>query len=383
MKTILSHGENFKTFWAHYYVHEDTDFIKQLAKLGYRLELSNQMRNINEYDYVLFSEATSVGREYYSLNNKLKIRLGQVKYFINLCLDESFKNGVKRFLSYFKKRIFHQPNPDVKSSNSYSPTNLYKQLITAGLKDRLAVIVFEVETHLPENSSPKMFSMFPLVFTANDFLVDNKRILKFCYPQPVRWPKINPVTFLKKKLLVNITSNKSMKHPLELYSVRNADIQYFSEKLPSDFDLYGFGWNEPKNIREKIFKSSVVYYKNYKGIARNVADIYPIYRFALCYDNAKIPGMIYERIFQCMRSDCVPIYIGAPNIKDYVDSEAFIDRRDFATQEDLKHYLTEMSKREYKIYREAIRSYLESSKFKQFLSTSFAETIVKGLERLV
>ena len=80
-------------------------------------------------------------------------------------------------------------------------------------------------------------------------------------------------------------------------------------------------------------------YTSYRGVLREPKPtIYPKYRFAVCYENVSVPGNIDEKIFECMRSDCVPIFIGAPNVSDYVDKEAYIDRRDFSTKEELLHF---------------------------------------------
>jgi hypothetical protein len=48
------------------------------------------------------------------------------------------------------------------------------------------------------------------------------------------------------------------------------------------------------------------------------------------------PGWITEKIFDCMRADCVPVYWGASNVLDYVDPEAFVDRRRFASNSELE-----------------------------------------------
>lgn len=339
----MLHAAHYNTFWAHYYFYEDPFFINKVEELGYRLVLSIQA-NVVECDKFLFVEAYSVGLHHF----RLKSKLGK------------FIRGIA----------------------GSSRRDLYRELKEADMLNKAALAALEVNIHLPENSSPKLHSMFRVVFTWNDDLVDNRHIFKHCQPQPVKWPDVEPVTFRKKRLLVNISSNKYSKHPLELYAARRRDILFFSQTLPDDFDLYGFGWNSPVTLGQRIFKYRTPTYQSYKGIAGNPADVYQKYRFALCYENASIPGNIDEKIFQCMRSDCVPVFLGAPNVKDYVDEEAFIDRRRFNSEDDLKRYLVEMTEGEYENYRKAIKSYLASQRFASFLSPAFAETIVKGLETM-
>lgn len=76
----------------------------------------------------------------------------------------------------------------------------------------------------------------------------------------------------------------------------------------------------------------------------------------------------------------MPIYWGAPNIADYVDAEAFIDRRQFASDVELEDYLTGITEREYMRFQNAMRTYLSSERFALFLPPAFADTIIRVLE---
>lgn len=329
MKKLLLHTHTFNDFWAHYCFYKDSYFIDKLKQLGYQLYLSNQVEDIFSFDKVLFSEAYSVGMHHLRL---------------------------KSWLKYTAKKIIGSAKEDI-----------YTKFVSAGMRGKLAFAAFEVPIHIPEHGDEKLFSMFEVNFTINDDLVNNRNIFKFCCPQPFDWPEADKVSFGAKKMLVNISSNKTSKHSTELYSFRNSDIEYFDKTTPKNFDLYGFGWGANKIT--------------YKGILKeHKTNTYSRYRFGLCYENAVYPGNIDEKIFDCMRSNCVPIFLGAPNVKDYVDKDAFIDRRDFATPDKLKRYLFDMSEFEYERYLGAIRSYLASARFGQFLSPAFAETIVRGLE---
>jgi hypothetical protein len=122
-------------------------------------------------------------------------------------------------------------------------------------------------------------------------------------------------------------------------------------------------------------------YTSYRGTVKHKWDILPKYKFALCYENVSDqPGYITEKIFDCMRADCVPIYWGAPNVTDYVDPAAFIDRRKFSSNQELEAYLCGITERDYQRFREAIADYLISEKFKAFLPPAFVENIVHVLD---
>ena len=81
-----------------------------------------------------------------------------------------------------------------------------------------------------------------------------------------------------------------------------------------------------------------------------------------------------------MRCGCVPIYWGAPNLHDYVDADAFIDRRKFKTNAELDDYLSNMSEQEYMCFQEAICSYLAGPRFARFLPTAYTDTIINALK---
>ncbi len=338
VKRIVLHSSSFHTFWAHYQLHTDPYFLTRLQSLGYNLALSDRA-SIGRGDRVLFVEASSVGMV-----------------------------SIKRKIINILKQIVR--------SSSISRRNVYKEAQMHGLKNRIALLLVEGLVGMPENYSPKLHAMFPIVFTWNDTLVDGKHYFKFKMPQPVQWPDIETIPFENRKLLVNISANKYSKHPLELYSERRVTIKYFEKYLPHDFDLYGIGWNYSATLSQSLLKFTIPFYSSYRGVVDSKATVFPEYRFALCYENACVSGWITEKIFDCMRSGCVPIYLGAPNIADYVDPLAFIDRRKFKSNKALADYLIGITEKEYQQYQAAISGYLVSPLFASFLSPAFADTII-------
>jgi hypothetical protein len=242
--------------------------------------------------------------------------------------------------------------------------HLFKECVKAGLQDRVALFIREPPTVWPRNWDTRVHELFPIIMTWSDLQVDGKRFYKYYDPITHRFPNVQDVQFHKRKLLVNISSNKSSSHPRELYSARRQTIRYFEENHQRHFDLYGVGWNDS--------------YPSYRGTIRHKWGIFPNYRFGLCYENMRDePGYITEKIFDCMRAGCVPVYWGAPNVTDVVDPDAFVDRRQFKTDQDLADYLLSVSEDEWESRRQAIRQYLETEKFTRFTSPAFADTIIR------
>lgn len=258
--------------------------------------------------------------------------------------------------------------------------DLYAECVATGMKNRIALFLWEPPSVSPENWDPELHKLFPLIFTWHDNYVDGRKFIKIHWPQTHQFPCVPNISFLNKKLLINISMNKFSRHPRELYSARRAAIRYFEQNQPENFDLYGVGWNRPVNILEKILPITRQIYPSYRGTVKNKWDVLPQYRFSLCYENIHDePGWVTEKIFDSMRAGCVPIYWGAPNITDYVDADAFIDRRRFNSDSELEAFLLSITEKEYERFQEAMLEYLSSERFAKFLPSVYADTIISAL----
>lgn len=259
--------------------------------------------------------------------------------------------------------------------------NLYDECVKAGMEHRMVLFLWEPPSVSPENWDPELHKFFPLIFTWHDNYVDGRKFIKIHWPQTRQFPNVPKIVFKDRKLLVNISMNKFSHHSRELYSARRASIRYFEKNQPENFDLFGVGWNRPVNILEKIFPITRQIYPSYRGTVQNKWDVLPQYRFSLCYENIHDePGWVTEKIFDSIRAGCVPIYWGASNISDYVDPDAFIDRRLFKSDAELEYFITDIGEKEYEHYSNAIKEYLNSNRFKLFSPENYAETIINALK---
>jgi hypothetical protein len=250
----------------------------------------------------------------------------------------------------------------------------YADCRRAGILERCALMLWEGPAIQPRNWSPALHERFSTILTWNDACVDGRRFHKFCWPQTPDFPEMASVPFEKRKLLVNISMNKSSRHPRELYSARRTAIRYFERACPGHFDLYGIGWD--RVAEGGLSPNPTVPYTSYRGPVPNKWEVLPLYRFALAYENLRDePGYITEKIFDVMRAGCVPVYWGAPNVADFVDRDAFVDRRDFSSDEELAAYLAGTSEQEFQRRQAAIREYLDSPRFARFLPPAFAATL--------
>lgn len=249
-----------------------------------------------------------------------------------------------------------------------------------------AVFLFESELIKPENWSQQSQQHFWKVFTWNDELVDKKKYFKlsFTHSESIKYKNFNQ----RKKLATLIAGNKSVRHPLELYSKRVEAIRWFEKYHPEDFEFYGMGWDQytfrglwrPLNRLRFFRKIFAATWPSYKGPVNDKLQTLSNYKFSICYENAKeIPGYITEKIFDSMAAGCIPVYWGAPNILDFVPSDCFINRKLFQDMEELYRFLIGMSEKEYNRRLQAIELYLQSEQHRIFEPEWLAKKVVSDL----
>jgi len=276
-----------------------------------------------------------------------------------------------------KSRLKSIIKPWIKKKNKIR--DLYSECVEGDFHN-ISIVLMENNAICPGNFSKMLHDKFSIIFTWNDNYVDNKKFFKFYWPQVRELPKINIIDFKDKKLLVNISRNRYLSVPNDLYAERRKAIAYFEKNFPNDFDLFGIGWNKPVGRWQKIFPWLTPIFSSYRGPIKNKAEVMCRYKFSLCYENLSgQTGYITEKIFDSMRCNTVPIYWGASNVENFIDPAAFIDRRKFKSDTDLADFITNVSESEYNQYIRAIDAFLKSEKYHLFSSENFANTIINKL----
>lgn len=251
------------------------------------------------------------------------------------------------------------------------------------------VVLQEPEVIIPGNWDIARHAQFDRIFTWNDALVDNVRYFKFNYGNllPACIPK---ELTSKEKLCVMIAGNRRSSHALELYSKRQEAIRWFEANHPNDFALYGRGWDKhlfhgPKIWRAlnrvaflgKIFSPR---FSSYRGGVDKKTDVLGRHRFCICYENSTgMPGYISEKIFDSFVSGCVPVYWGAPNVKDHIPAGCFLDRRDFPDYQALYERMRAMPDAEYLAILDEIEVFLNGEKGWKFSAEYFGATMASQL----
>jgi len=236
---------------------------------------------------------------------------------------------------------------------------------------------------IPFNYWKILHVFFTRVYTWYDKLVDNKKYFKILLPKSSTGVETKPKKFEKKEFLVIINKNTLPFFPFqllkpfgrELYSERIKSMEFFEHAIPDNFFIYGRGWNKPKryNLTENIFGFKK--YSNYKGEVDNKIELLSNFKYCLCFENlTDVNGYITEKIFDCLKAKCIPIYWGANDIEKYIPRNCFIDFRDFGNYGKLLSYLNSIDEGAYNNYVENIENLLSN---KKFLDTWFEDQFAR------
>ena len=319
---------------------------KRFEDFGYELTTADDIP-VKESDGIIFIDAVTMGNK------------------------PSFGIRLKRQL---KKLLGQEIYP------LYPTRELYKEGLEASMRSKMLFIIWEGKSTYQQNFLESTWNKFDRILTWDDDLVDHSKFLKLILPIPPRDKRPDSVPFSEKKLLVNMSINKYSSYKHELYSARRKTINYFDSHYPNDFDLYGLRWERAVTRPQRLFSFFVKKHKTYRGMAEDKLGTFSHYKFCLCYENnGDANGYVTEKIFDALNAGTVPIYLGAPNIEEYVDADTFIDRRQFKNDEELAKFLVGMKEEEYNKYIEAGLRFIKSQKYDKFLPRYFADSVIKAL----
>lgn len=171
----------------------------------------------------------------------------------------------------------------------------------------------------------------------------------------------------QKRVVVINGSHNPQRRSRELYSSRIKAMAELSKM--GVVDLYGMGWDRwwsrsamwlPYWLNRRAIMSI------YKGKCASKFEVLQHYKFCLCFENMEMDGYMTEKIFDCLYAGTIPLYLGAPDIADYIPGEAFIDVRKYSSWTEMWKDIASMSAQRIDEMREAGRSFLRSDKGRKF-----------------
>jgi hypothetical protein len=164
----------------------------------------------------------------------------------------------------------------------------------------------------------------------------------------------------------------------EIYKDRVEAIYHFSKS--DRFHLYGQGWEnmipgfslDYHHAAKKVFRGGLSFEEKLPVMSR--------FKFSICFENCVFPGYVTEKIFDCFLAGCIPIYYGAPDIEDFVPSDAFIDFRKFKDLEALEEYLNNFTESDAKKMLDATREFLSGKAFDKYYTLNVVDSMLNKIE---
>lgn len=225
------------------------------------------------------------------------------------------------------------------------------------LKEKSFLWLIETPVSIAHLYQDKYKNQFKKVFTYQKQYVDNQHIfeLKIPYYFHSNLFDIDEAVAHKNVLIAQIAGNYYDRRLL--YHKRREDSIWLIENTHNQFKLYGKGWSDITNTLSA--KGKMEFKSVYGGYIPNKQDAVKPAKFVLAYENSIADDYVSEKIFDVMVGGAVPIYLGAPNITEYVPADCFIDRTQFKSMADLYTYLNTMPDDIYIGYLERIRLFLQ------------------------
>ncbi len=242
-------------------------------------------------------------------------------------LLENFNYKEINFSSFYKKKIY------------YTAENLYNKVILSNFIAKININLF----NKIYNYLPNFLLNIPIwhlhkkhlkyLNKKNCFFIITNHINKenvFILPFFMHWIntkyselKLKKISKFKtnKKFCAFIVSNPSNLERLEFY-----------KKLSKYKKIDSFG---------KIFNN--INFTNREDYMNN-SKLYENYKFVICFENSYEKDYITEKLPNAMLGATIPIYKGASNVKDYFNTESFINYDDYGSFDKMIEKIIELDK---------------------------------------
>ena len=251
---------------------------------------------------------------------------------------------------------------------------------------------------------PRASRVFRRMFTWSDsaslrrFVGADLPFRSFRWPQSFDAVHESIWTNRDRRFLMMMQGNKMpILRRYSLHEERLRAVEYFNRT--NEIDLYGREWDQPPyrmgityvpaTIRRIERQARAAWYRvrpnrlmaaaksAWRGPATRKSETMGQYTFAICFENMALKGWITEKIFDCFFCGTIPIYLGAPEIRDVIPADCYIDMREFKDYAALGSFLRALSPAAIDRYRDAARAFLASPAYRPFTKAAFAELILQ------
>lgn len=207
--------------------------------------------------------------------------------------------------------------------------------------------------------------------------VDQSKLEKIYWPQPFAhvldgWQHSDR---LQRIVVVN-GHHRPLLKKRELYGERIRAMAALNQI--GIIDLYGRGWDRwfsRTSLWWPYWRHFSTLRKIYRGPCESKYAVLSQYQFALCFENYVMKGYITEKLFDCLYAGTIPIYLGAPDITQFVPEGCFIDMRQYNSYADLWRSISELSDNQLDKMKQAGRQFIGSERYNH--------DYVRGLQQLI
>lgn len=134
------------------------------------------------------------------------------------------------------------------------------------------------------------------------------------FPQDKKRKKLTEKQFHQKKFCAFVVSNWENQERIQFFKKLS---QY---KMVDSYGAVYYNCDFPQNERNNFL---------------NNQELFEQYKFVICFENSQAESYITEKILNVFLAGALPIYRGAPNIKDYFEASSFLNADDFPNFESL------------------------------------------------
>ena len=145
---------------------------------------------------------------------------------------------------------------------------------------------------------------------------------------------------------------------LQLHDRRLELLECLAQR--GEVDVFGRGWENLDNLPSRWKESLRRFPGVFRGACDDKRETMRRYRFGIAYENTACPGWVTEKIVDCFVAGIVPVYLGAPDISEFVPADRFLDATHYASPADLADRMRSMPAEEAMAMIAAGREYLKS-----------------------
>ncbi|MGA2914811.1 MAG: glycosyltransferase family 10 [Sedimentisphaerales bacterium] len=188
-----------------------------------------------------------------------------------------------------------------------------------------------------------------------------------------------PGKYLKWWRKLNSPTLKDAIHN-ELQGKRLQIIEFFAAQ--NKIDIFGREWQNLSKLPSQWQKrlDSVIRRLNPQPCEDKIETM-SNYKFAVCFENVAYPGYVTEKIIDCLVAGVIPLYLGAPDITDFVPCDTFVSVKKFDNLEKLNEYMEHLDEETAMRMINAGRNFLMSPAGQKHSFEGFAEFLFELLKK--